>query len=523
MASDVVSSTRGIGSEPGATRCLRNRRGAVELELRNHLTDLRLIGLGVVRVDGKEVPLEQVVLMSDEGPVWRGERLSRECPVAFDQRRTLCLRAEIPPLGEGEHRVEVELECGLHGPVSLHVTEAIEEGHPEPDSRIPRSPGDDYTEDIVRCRRDYAEAWTGARLEHVASHSFDAGHARNSCEHFTGVAQVPLGIAGPLTILGENAHGAYLIPLATTEGAMVASYNRGIKVLNESGGAVCTVLDDAMQRSPVFVFESAKAGREFTTWVRTNQAAIAEQAESTSRVAKLQDIDAYQVSRMVFLRFNFTTGDAAGQNMVGKAVFAALLWIREQYPAIRASFLDGNISTDKKSSQLNILRTRGKRVVAEAVIGKELLLSRMRTHVRQLVQVQRITTEGANLAGSHNNGSQSANALAAVFIATGQDVGALAESAAGRLYMEETSDGDLYASITLPALVLATHGGGTGLPTQRECLEMMDCYGRGKVRRLAEIVAGVVLAGELSLACALSSTLGSEEWVASHEHLGRNR
>lgn len=502
---------------------MRNRRGAVELELRNHLTDLRLIGLGVVRVDGKEVPLEQVVLVSDEGPVWRGERLSRECPVVFAQRRTLCLRAEIPPLGQGEHRVEVELECGFHGLVCLHVAEAIEEAHPERDSRIPRSPEDDFTEDIVRARRDYVESWTGARLEHVARHSFDAGHARNSCEHFMGVAQVPMGIAGPLTILGEHAHGAYLIPLATTEGAMVASYNRGIKVLNEVGGAVCTVLDDAMQRAPVFVFASAKAGREFTTWVEANHAAIAEQAEATSHVAKLQRIESYQVHRMVFLRFNFSTGDAAGQNMVGKAVFAALLWIRERYPAIRASFLDGNIDTDKKSSRLNILRTRGKRVVADAVVPKELLLSRMRTHVRQLVLVQRLTTEGASLAGSHNNGCQSANALAALFIATGQDVAALAESSAAHLFMEETPEGDLYISVTLPSLVLATHGGGTGLPTQRECLEMMDCYGSGKVRRFAEIVAGVVLAGELSLGCALASTLGSEEWVSSHENLGRNR
>lgn len=502
--------------------CLRNRRGAVEVSLTNHLADLHIVRWGPLRVNGREVPPQDIVLFPEEGVVTRSEHVSPQRPFPFTRQQTVCIRISVPPLDAGEHRLEVEFECGRHGVVSLDVTEVIDAPHSRADGRLPRDGVDDYSETIVRARRVQAEAWTGTRLSHVTQPSFAPHHARNACELFTGVAQVPLGIAGPLVMNGEHACGPYLIPLATTEGAMVASYNRGIKLINACGGARSTVQEDSMQRSPAFVFDDARQARDFVAWVQEQHQALTVQAESTSHVARLQRIEPYQVHRFAFLRFNFATGDAAGQNMVNKATFAALQWIRDRYPGIRASFLDGNISTDKKSSRLNILQTRGKRVTAEVVVPQELLRASMRTRVSQVILFQRICAEGASLAGSHNSGAQFANALAALFIATGQDVAALAESSAGTLFMEETQEGDLYASVTLPSLVLATHGGGTGLPTQRECLELMDCHGRGKVRRLAEIVAGVVLAGELSLACAVASERDSEEWVSSHERLGRH-
>nr|WP_241758028.1 hydroxymethylglutaryl-CoA reductase [Myxococcus landrumus] len=494
----------------------------MEVSLTNHLADLHVVRWGPLRVNGHEVPPGDLVLFPEEGAVTRGEHVSAERPFPFGRQRTVCIRTSVPALDPGEHRFEVELECGLHGVLRLDATEGIEASPSRTEGRLPREEEDDYSETIVQARRAHAEGWAGTCLNHVSRHSFAPRHARNSCELFTGVAQVPLGVAGPLVIHGEHADGPYLIPLATTEGTMVASYNRGIKLLNACGGARCTVLDDSMQRAPAFVFDDAKQGRDFVSWVKEQQGVITTLAESTSHVAKLLRIETFQVHRFVFLRFNFSTGDAAGQNMVGKATFEALKWIRERYPSIRASFLEGNISTDKKSSQMNILQTRGKRVTAEVVVPRELLRTSMRTRVSQAVLFQRICAEGARLAGAHNNGAQSANALAALFIATGQDVAALAESAAGTLFTHETEEGDLYAAITLPSLVLATHGGGTGLPTQRECLELMDCHGRGKVRRLAEIVAGVVLAGELSLLCAVASERGSEEWVTSHERLGRH-
>jgi hydroxymethylglutaryl-CoA reductase (NADPH) len=236
-------------------------------------------------------------------------------------------------------------------------------------------------------------------------------------------------------------------------------------------------------------------------------------------VAKLTEIDSYLASRFAYLRFNYTTGDAAGQNMVGRATFAACSWILDNYTGIKHFYLESNLATDKKASQVNIMRTRGKRVTAEATIRRNVLIEVMRVEPESLAYHGSVANVGAILSGANNNGAHSANGITAMFIATGQDVANVSESSAGIIYSELTPEKDLYISITIPSLIVATYGGGTGLATQRECLEMMGCYGRGQVFKLAEIVAGVVLAGELSLASAISSS----DWVSSHERYGRNR
>ena len=205
--------------------------------------------------------------------------------------------------------------------------------------------------------------------------------------------------------------------------------------------------------------------------------------------------------------------------MVGKATYAACLWIVENYPNIRHYFLESNFATDKKGSMVNTMMTRGKRVTAEAVVPRQVLIEQMRTDPETLDLHFRVANVGGFLSGVNNNGAHSANGITAMFIATGQDVANVAESSAGILYVEITPERNLYISITIPSLIVATYGGGTGLATQRECLEMLGCYGRDKVYKLAEIVAGVVLAGELSLGSAISS----QDWVSSHERLGRNR
>jgi hydroxymethylglutaryl-CoA reductase (NADPH) len=246
---------------------------------------------------------------------------------------------------------------------------------------------------------------------------------------------------------------------------------------------------------------------------------IREEAEATSSVAKLQYIDPYLASKFAYLRFNFSTGDAAGQNMVGRATFAACGWILDNYPAIRHFYLESNLATDKKASQINLMHTRGKRVTAEAVIKRNALIEQMRVEPESLFYHFNVANVGAILSGANNNGAHSANAITAIFIATGQDVANVAESSAGILYAEMTPEKDLYISITIPSLIVATYGGGTSLATQRECLELLGCVGKGKVHKLAEIVAGVVLAGEISLASAISSS----DWVSSHERYGRNR
>jgi len=385
--------------------------------------------------------------------------------------------------------------------------------------KIPRDPVDDYTREAAEARRVFLRAQTGAGLEHVSRYSFDPSILPGNIEHFTGVAQVPIGIAGPLLVNGEYARGEFYVPLATTEGTLVASYNRGMKTLYEAGGVTTTILDDAMQRAPAFVFESAREARAFGAWLTGHFAEVKQAAESTTRTGRLRGIEQYSASRILFTRFDYTTGDAAGQNLTGKATAEACAWITSNYEGITDFYLESNFATDKKSSQVNILRTRGKRVVAEVTIPAALIEEHMHTSGGKLFRARQVASLGGFMSGASNNGLQSANGIAALFIATGQDAANVAESSAALGFSELLPNGDYYASITLPSLIVATYGGGTGLATQRECLELLGCYGTGKVRKLTEIVAATVLCGELSLGWAILA----EQWVTAHDLLGRNR
>jgi hydroxymethylglutaryl-CoA reductase (NADPH) len=385
--------------------------------------------------------------------------------------------------------------------------------------RIPRDPQNDYTRAMADARRAFATAQTGAPLEHVGSYSLDPGTLPGNVENFMGVAQVPIGLAGPLRVDGEEARGDFLIPLATTEGTLVASYNRGMRVLGECGGVKTTVVKEAMQRAPVFMFDDARAARDFGVWLVENHARIKEVAESTTSVGKLIEVQQFHVGPMRYLRFNYTTGDAAGQNMTGKATFAACEWIRENYAAGCTYYLSGSIDTDKKHSQINTLLTRGRRVVAEATLKREVCERLLGVTPEQLYRARQVHMLGGYMAGSAYLGAHAANGLTALFIATGQDVANVSESHAGMAFTRITDDGDYYWSITLPSLIVGTYGGGTGLATQRQCLELLGCYGKGKVGKFAEICAGVVLAGDISL----SSAILAGDWVSSHDKYGRNR
>lgn len=386
-------------------------------------------------------------------------------------------------------------------------------------AHIPRDKENDYTHETAATRRAFVLEHTGSNLSHVAQYSFDPAVLPGNIENFIGVAQVPMGVAGPLRIHGEHAQGDFYVPLATSEGTLVASYNRGMRLLTEGGGVKATVVEQYMQRAPVFVLKDAVQAREFGKWVDENFVRIRREAESTTSVGKLEHIGQYQVGPLRYLRFNYTTGDAAGQNMTGKATFAACEWIRKNYPGNLKYLLSGNIDTDKKHSRINMLLTRGKRVVAEAVIARDRLQEIMGIDTKDLFWARQVQMAGAFLAGSASNAAHPANGLTALFIATGQDVANIAESHAAITYSQILDNGDFYWSITLPSLIVATYGGGTGLPTQKQCLEMLGCYGQGKANKLAEICAAVVLAGETSLAGAILHG----DWVSSHERLGRNR
>ncbi len=385
---------------------------------------------------------------------------------------------------------------------------------------VPRDEEDDYSFRASSDRREFITAQTGTRLEHVSHHSVDPQTTRGNIENFCGVAQVPMGLAGPMHVRGEHAQGHFYVPMATTEGTLVASYNRGMRLTREAGGIIVTVADDAMQRAPVFVFADAQQAKVFSLWLKTSFDDIRAAAEATTTVGKLRDIEHYAAARFLYLRFNFSTGDAAGQNMCSKATQAACGWIlaHSPVPVVRFS-LSGNMDTDKKPSHINMLHTRGKRVIAECTVPDALLRKIVGIDAKSLYSRRIMSMTGAFMAGSMNNGAHAANGITATFIATGQDVANVAESCVGMAVGELTEAGDYYFSITLPSLIVASYGGGTGLATQRECLEMMGCYGQGKVRKLAEIIGATVLAGELSLAAAVATG----DWVSSHEKYGRNR
>ena len=497
---------------------LENENGSVAFSIKNRLSDARITGLRSVKINGKEVPKGGIAVQFTDGSVRQADGVSSANPIDFPLRKIVTLAFDHEALPEGKHEIEIAVDTEPFGKIKFAVDDSIA-SEPVNRVRIPRDDEDDYSEAAIKARQDFAERYTGAKLHHIRHYSIDPRQTAGNVEHFTGVAQIPIGLAGPLTVNGEHARGDFLIPMATSEGTLVASYNRGIKLLNLCGGVTCTVSGDAMQRAPVFVFDDAREARDFAKWVNDHHDKIAEEAEATSSVAKLQYIDTFLSNKFAYLRFNYSTGDAAGQNMVGRATFAACGWILDQYDGVKHFYLESNLATDKKASQVNVMRTRGKRVIAEAVIKREVLIQHMRVAPETLTYHGQIANVGAILSGANNNGAHSANAITAIFIATGQDVANVSESSAGIAYTELTPENDLYMSITIPSLIVATYGGGVGLPTQRECLEVLGCYGKGKVLKFAEIIAGVVLAGELSLASAISSS----DWVSSHEKYGRNR
>jgi hydroxymethylglutaryl-CoA reductase (NADPH) len=384
---------------------------------------------------------------------------------------------------------------------------------------VPRDREDDYTREAASKRQEFVREQTGVELEHVSSYSFDPAALTGNIEQFLGVAQVPIGLAGPLLVDGEHAQGEFYVPMATAEGTLVASYNRGMRLLYEAGGVKTTIMADHMQRAPAFLFESAREARGFGEWLDEHFDDIKAAAESTTKSGKLQTIERYSAGRILYTRFNYTTGDAAGQNLTGKATQAACKWITEHCPPIERYFLESNFATDKKSSQINMLRTRGKRVIAEATIPNELFRTIMRSDTELMYRARQVSNLGGFMSGVNNNGAHSANGITAMFIATGQDAANVAESSAAFVYAELRENGDYYYSVTIPSLIVATYGGGTALPSQRECLEMLGCYGKDKVRKFTEIVAATVLCGELSL----GSAIVAEEWVDAHDLYGRNR
>lgn len=343
---------------------------------------------------------------------------------------------------------------------------------------------------------------------------------KHNIENFIGTVKVPVGLAGPLRVNGLFAQGDYYLPLATTEAALVASYSRGSQLLSAAGGCTAMLLNESVSRSPGFAFNDLIEAGQFVVWVTTQMAAFKEQAASTTRYGQLIDMQITVEGNYVYLNFEFSTGDAAGQNMVTLATQAICHHI-EAYSPVRPQyfFVEANLSGDKKASAHSFRSVRGKKVSAEVCLPAELVQERLHTSPQRMVDYWRMSAMGSVLSGAMGLQGHYANALAALYLATGQDVACVAESAVGMTRFEITPEGGLYAAVTLPNLIVGTVGGGTGLPSQRACLELLGLAGAGHAQALAEVCAGLCLAGELSIAGAMCSG----DFARAHRLLARGK
>lgn len=486
--------------------------------IKNRLIDVHFGALNALEVAGVHVPQNQIFADLGDGKWISIEELNKQNGFSLKLGKSFNVLVKLQINGAENLRLDFKFDTKPFGRLSFGVDDQVNELQTERQIKIPRISDSDYSRQAMDKRLDFVKSFTGNDPKYIHQQIENTSVYQGNIEHLTGFAQVPMGIAGPIRINGEHAQGDFLIPLATTEGTLVASYNKGIKLVNQSGGVNCRVVKDGMQRAPVFIFETLSGAIDFAKWIETVPENLKAEAEMSSNHLKYQSVETYQAGNNVFLRFNFFTGDAAGQNMVNKATFQICQWILESFKGIKHFFLESNMASDKKHSFINSLNSRGKRVIAEVTFSERLLVQNFGVDGHQLQRHLGVANLGGMMAGVSNNGLHTANALAALFIATGQDVANLAESTAGFLHTEVMPDGSFYGTITLPSLIVGTVGGGTGLPTQKDCLQMMDCYGNGKAKKLAEIIAGVVLAGEISLGAAISSL----DWVAAHEDLGRN-
>lgn len=343
---------------------------------------------------------------------------------------------------------------------------------------------------------------------------------QGNIENFIGFAQVPIGMAGPLLMHGSGGKSEHMIPMATTEGALVASYSRGIKACTVSGGVTARAIANQVQRSPYFEFATLVEAITFGEWIKSLQPMIADGVSQASRFAKLVDLEVNQEGNALHVTFSYETGAAAGQNMVTIVTDHIIKLILEQAPhQPRHYYIEGNMSGDKKANLKSLSKTRGRKVVAEVTVPNQIVKDVLKSSPENIVKFWQTGTLGGVQMGAIGNLGHVTNALTAIFIACGQDVACIAEASAGTGRMEVTDNGDLYAALTLPGLIVGLVGGGTGLPTQKEALELMGCSAPEDVNKFAEICCAVALAGELSIGAAIAE----QHFSSAHQNYGRKQ
>ena len=377
-------------------------------------------------------------------------------------------------------------------------------------------------ETAATVRRRLVAERSGADLDPLGEYAFDAADAEPNVDNMIGGVQVPLGVAGPVTVDGGALSGERYLPMATTEGALVASINRGCAAIEAAGGATARVTKNGMTRAPAFRVADVVEADALAAWVRDNESALREAAESTTSHGELLGVMPYVVGNNVYLRFRFDTKDAMGMNMVTIATREACDVVEAGTDASLVA-LSGNLCSDKKPAAVNAVEGRGRSVAADVEIPRDVVADRLHTTPEAMAEINtRKNHVGSAKAGSLGFNAHVANAVAAMFLATGQDEAQVVEGANAITTAETTAEGDLYASVSLASLEVGTVGGGTKLPTQAAGLDVLGVRGGGdppgsNADALAEAIAVGALAGELSLLAAL----GSRHLASAHEDLGR--
>ncbi|TVR29809.1 MAG: hydroxymethylglutaryl-CoA reductase [Spirochaetaceae bacterium] len=383
--------------------------------------------------------------------------------------------------------------------------------------QLPKNRQNDYSREAIRGRIEKLSTLNGRPLKYLEQSAVDPELTKGNIENIIGFSQVPVGIIGPLAVNGSHARGEFYVPLSTTEGALVASYHRGARAITMSGGANVLLYRDMIQRAPLFVLENVFKAAEFIEWFDSNFDVLQKIAGDTTAHGALESYHSFIQGRIVFIRLNYSTGDAMGMNMATKATHEMCNYIDKNF-AVERYVIESNLAVDKKPSAINTILGRGKSVTAEAFFTEKVLSRLLRTTATEIDLAYKRQVAGGLIGGVLGSSGHVANGLAAIFLACGQDMANLSESCVGHIYTEVTGN-DLYVSLNMPSLIIATIGGGVSLPTQKECLEIMDCYGDGKAGKFAEIVAATLLAGEISLA----ASLVAGDFVSAHEKYGRNR
>lgn len=378
--------------------------------------------------------------------------------------------------------------------------------------RIPHDSRKNYDSDFVAERRAWLTKQTGSDLLNVSKYSIKSTDVRGNIENFIGVAQVPLGVVGPLKINGQFAKGTFYVPLATTEGALISTYQRGAIAITKAGGAKTVIINDENYLDPVFILKNLEDAQSFVTWTQNNYTHLSQKVQEVTKHGLLRNITPFIMGRRVILKFSYFTHDAMGANMINIATDRICRYIADNY-TIQRYLLRSNLSSEKKASAVNLLFGYGKEVLVEAVIPRKVVSRHLNSSPEEIGSAWHSWALGCFHSGMLGCNAQLANGLAAIYIACGQDVAHITNASVGFNMLEVTKEGDLYASLKLPNILVGTVGGGTALGTQKECLELIDCYGAGKSKKFSEIIGATLLAGEIGICAGITS----DEFLEPHE------